>query len=63
MTRPTVPNVVIVVVVITGDSGEDLASPGTVSACPAEARTRQEHADSSQSPYTQAPGTPDDDTE
>jgi hypothetical protein len=63
MTRPSTRNVVIVVVVIAEDSGEDLASPGTAPARPAEARTRQEHADSSQSRYTQAPGTPGDDTE
>jgi hypothetical protein len=65
MTGPSIPNVVIVVVVITGDSGEDLASPATTAARPAEARSRQEHAqaDSGQSPNTHPTGTPGDDTE
>ena len=56
MTRPSTRNVVIVVVVITGDSGEDLASHGTAPARPAEARTRREHAEGSQSRYTPSAG-------
>lgn len=63
MTGRSMPNVVIVVVVITGDSGEDPASPAMTGTRPAEARTRQEHADSSQYRHTHAQGTPGDDTE
>jgi hypothetical protein len=61
MTGSSIPNVVIVVVVIDADSGEDLASPATR---PAEARTRREHAqdDRGQSPDTH-PGAPEDDAE
>jgi hypothetical protein len=63
MTGSSIPNVVIVVVVITRDCGEDPASPATSATKPAEARTRQEHAQdtSGQSLDTHPPGTPGDD--
>ena len=62
MTGSSIPNVVIVVVVIDADCGEDLASPATK---PGEARTRREHAqdDRGQSPDTHPPGAPEDDAE
>jgi hypothetical protein len=69
MTGSSIPNVVIVVVVITRDCGEDPASPATSATSatsatkPAEARTRHEHAQdtSGQSLDTHPPGTPGDD--
>jgi hypothetical protein len=51
---------VIVVVVITGDSGEDPASPAMAATQPAEARTRQEHANSGGAPCPRPSGTPSD---
>jgi hypothetical protein len=62
MTGSSIPNVVIVVVVIAGDCGGELASPAIK---PAEARTRQEHAEdeSGQSPDTHPPGASEDDAE
>ena len=55
MTGSSVPNVVIVVVVITRDSGGDPASPATTADEAGQARTRHEHAqaDDSQSPERQ----------
>jgi hypothetical protein len=60
MTGSSIQNVVIVVVVVTGDCVGD--PPATT---PAEARTRQEHAqdDSGQPPDTHPPGAPEDDVE
>lgn len=62
MTGSSIPNVVIVVVVIDADCGEDLASSATK---PTECRTRREHAqdDRGQSPDTHPPGAPEDDAE
>ena len=61
MTGSSMPNVVIVVVVIIRDCVEELASPPTTAGRPAETRTRHEHAqaDSGQPPDTY-PSRPDD---
>ena len=60
MTGSSIQNVVIVVVVGTGDCVED---PPTTK--PAEARTRHEHVqdDSGPPPDTHPPGAPEDDAE
>jgi hypothetical protein len=59
MTSSSTLNVVIVVVVIAGDCDGDPVSPIPTDTRPAEARTRQEHAQAGSHP----PGTPGDDTE
>jgi hypothetical protein len=65
MAGSSIPNVMIVVVVITRDCSEDLAPPTATVGRSAETRTRHEYAqaNSSQPPDTHPPGTPDDDTE
>ena len=62
MTGSSIPNVVIVVVVIDADCGEDLASSATK---PTECRTRREHAqdDRGQSLDTHPPGAPEGEAE
>ena len=60
MTGSSLPNGMIVLVVMTASCGEDLAAPAATAARPAECRTRQEHAQANngQLPDPHPPGHP-----